>query len=144
MALTRHRRNPEHWYLPRAVTRVRGGLSSPNYDGVNPNGLPSYSSSPSGGTILGLVAPLTGVAVSSSVAKFDPSGLVRAGAACHNIARQSGSQPEAHTALSATVGLLGPLSADTSRVTPSCGRAHAHAHTRSHRHASYRQVASPG
>ena len=81
-------------YPPRAVTRVRGDLSSPCYDGVNPKGLPSDSASPAqaGGKILGLVAPLTGVNVvdSSPIAEFDPSGLVRAGLDCHSIASQSG------------------------------------------------------
>ena len=33
-------------YPPRAVTRVRGDLSPPCYDGVNPKGLPSDSASP--------------------------------------------------------------------------------------------------
>ena len=56
------------------------------------------------------------------------------GPACHSIASQSGnqsdSQSEAHTALSATDGRLsGPLDPFMTRVPPSCGRAHAPAHT---------------
>ena len=79
-------------YPPRVVTRVRGGLPPPSngYDGVSPKGLPSelHLASPAyqdgvyplvgvpsaGGKILGLVAPLTGVADSSPVAEFDQSG----------------------------------------------------------------------
>ena len=106
-------------------------LASPAYqDGAYPLvGVPSAE-----GKILGLVAPLTGVAVSPPVAEFDPPGLVRAGAACHSIARQPSSQLEAHTALSATDGRLGvPLDPSMSRVPPPCGRAHALApHTPTH------------
>ena len=119
---------------------VRGDLSPPCYDGVNPKGLPSDSASPAqaGGKILGLVAaPLVGNAVSSPVAESaDPSGkdsLVRMGPACHSIASQSGNQPdsqsEAHTALSAADGLCEPLDRQKSKriwrskfgSDPSCG-----------------------
>ena len=85
-----------------------------------------------GGEILGLLAPVTGVAVSSPVAEFDPSGLVRTGPACHSIVRQSGSQSEAHTALGATDGPWEPLTPVMFRRDPSCGRAHAPAHTHAH------------
>ena len=67
---------------PRVVTRVRGDLKPPCYDGVIPKGLPSDSASPAqAGGKIGLVPPLTHVAVSSPVAEFDPSGLVRTGPA---------------------------------------------------------------
>ena len=71
-------------------------------DGVYPlEGVPS-----TGGKTLGLVAPLTGVADSSPVAEFDPSGLVRTGPACHSIASQSGNQSDSqavkHTGLRVT------------------------------------------
>ena len=96
--------------------------------------MPSDSASPAqaGGKILGLVAPLTHVAVSSPVAEFDPSGLVRAGPACHSIVRQSSSQSEAHTALSATDGPREPLDPSKFLGTPSCGPAHAPTHTHAH------------
>ena len=121
-------------YPPRVVTRVRGDLSPPCHDGVYPQGVPSDSASPAqaGGKILGLVAPLTHVAVSSPVAEFDPSGLVRAGPACHSIVRQSSSQSEAHTALSTTDGLREPLDSSKFPGNPSCGPSHAPTHTHSH------------
>ena len=121
-------------YPPRVVTRVRGDLSPPCHDGVYPQGVQSDSASPAqaGGKILGLVAPLTHVAVSSPVAEFDPSGLVRAGPACHSIARQSSSQSEAHTALSTTDGLREPLDSSKFPGNPSCGPSHAPTHTHSH------------
>ena len=143
-------------YPPRAVTRVRGDLPPPCYDGVNPKGLPSDSASPdckdgvyplegvpsTGGKTLGLVAPLTGVAVSSPVAEFDPSGLVRTGSACHSIASQSSSQSDrtAHTTLSATDSLQEPLDAPRLRDSAgksmfagslSCGRTQSPAHPQS-------------
>ena len=137
-------------YPPRAVTRVRGDLSPPCYDGVNPKGLTSDSASPAqaGGKTLGLVAPLTSVADSSTVEEFDPSGLARVGPVCHSIASQSGnqsdSQSDAHTALSATDGPQGPLDCQKSTFirTPSCGCAHAPAHT-AHPHPTFQfQLAS--
>ena len=132
-------------YPPRVVTRVRGDLSPPCHDGVYPQGVPSDSASPAqaGGKILGLVVPLTHVAVSSPVAEFDPSGLVRAGPACHSIARQSSSQSEAHTALSATDGPREPLDPSKFIRTPSCGLAHAPTHTHTHAHTAFQfQLAS--
>ena len=110
--------------------------------------------SESWGKILGLVAaPLVGNAVSSPVAesadpsgKDCPSGLVRTGPACHSIASQSGnqsdSQSDAHTALSATDGPREPLDPSTFIRTPSCGCAHAPAHT-AHPHPAFQfQLAS--
>ena len=139
---------------------VRGDLSPPCYDGVNPKGLPSDSASPAqaGGKILGLVAPFTGIAVSSPVAESaDPSGkdsLVRMGPACHSIASQSGNQPdsqsEAHTALSAADGLCEPLDRQKSKriwrskfeSDPSCVAARAPSHT-AHPHSAFQfQLAS--
>ena len=122
-------------YPPRVVTRVRGDLSPPCHDGVYPQGVPSDSASPAqaGGKILGLAStPLTHVAVSSPVAEFDPSGLVRAGPACHSIVRQSSSQSEAHTALSTTDGLREPLDPSKFPGSLSCGRAHAPTHSHAH------------
>ena len=114
-------------YPPRVVTRVQrrpeppcsySNSASPDCkDGVYPlEGVPS-----TGGNT-GLVVPLTHVAVSSPVAEFDPSGLVRAGPACHSIVRQSSSQSEAHTALSATDGLREPLDPSKFPGNLSCGR----------------------
>ena len=112
------------------MTRVQRRSDPPCYDGVIPKGLPSDSASPAqAGGNTGLVVPLTHVAVSSPVAEFDPSGLVRTGPACHNIARQSSSQSADHTALSATDGLREPFDPSKFSGNLSYGRAHAPTHT---------------
>ena len=95
------------------MTRVRGDLEPPSQSGIYPQGVPSdlaslansgvhpqgvpQGSSRAAGGKIGLVAPLTGVADSSPVADFDPSGPVRAGPACHSIASQSGNQSDSQS-----------------------------------------------
>ena len=125
-------------YPPHVVTRVQRRPQTPcSYaNSASPDckdGAYPLEGVPSTGGNTGLVVPLTHVAVSSPVAEFDPSGLVRTGPACHSIAKQSSSQSEAHTALSATDGRLsGPLDPSKFRVPPSCGPAHAPTHTHAH------------
>ena len=88
------------------MTRVRGDLSPPSQNGAYPQGVPSDLVSPAqaGEKILGLVAALTGVAVSSPVA--EPDSVARVWSAHHSIASQSGSQSDSqsvdHTGLRVT------------------------------------------